>query len=431
MRIRIILCFALLLLSFRSVFAETYKSGHFIIHSDLDRRYVQLIQANAEAYYENMAGQYFQTAGGKPLTIYYSKTQSETFQLLRKHERKNKANRSYYVSDEAAIYTYRFTNEGGIIEIGTLFHEITHHFVRSNFKDPPAWFNEGLACFLGDETRIVKGKIKVGEPNPRREEEIKERIEKGIKPNLKRLFPMTQKQLYNWPIGYNFSRAFFYWLHENRKLEEYLQNVQKNGYELWVLEQTVHKSVNEINEELLAFIQKDCYAGAYLRQGRRSRNEAQKREAFLKALQLKPNYRKAKLELALCFYRSGDYKQCRSWLRDILQFPESSEYRDATEYMGHSYYEQGNYTEALEYYQKSLEYSDYYEYKYNLYYGIACCHHYMKDYATAKKFYKMFLDGNWEPEKYPKKVEYAKEYQKRGVKEESEEKLNMKQNGKD
>jgi tetratricopeptide (TPR) repeat protein len=207
--------------------------------------------------------------------------------------------------------------------------------------------------------------------------------------------------------------------------------VQKDGYELWVLEQTVHKSVNEINKELLAFIQNDCYAGAYLRQGWRSRNETQKREAFLKALQLKPNYRKAKLELALCSYRSGDYKQCRSWLVDILRFPESSEYRDATEYMGHSYYKEGNYTEALEYYQKSLEYSDYYEYKYNLYYGIACCHHNMKDYTKAEKFYKMYLDSNWESEKSPKEVAYAKEYHKLDANEGSEEKLNMKQNGKD
>jgi tetratricopeptide (TPR) repeat protein len=431
MRRQVILCFGWLLLSFRSVPAETYKSDHFIINSDLDPRYVQFIQANAEAYYQNMVGRYFQTGGGKPIPIYYSKTQSETFQLLRKRGHKTEAHSSYYVSNEEAIYTYRLTNEGAVLDIGTLFHEITHHFVCSNFKNPPAWFNEGLACFLGNETRIVKGGIKLGEPSPWRDEELKERVEKGIKPNLKRLFPMTLKQLYDWPIGYNFSRALFYWLYENGKLEEYLQNAQKNGYEIWVLEQTVRKSVNEINKELFAFIQKDCYAGAYLRQGQWSRNEAQKQEAFLKALQLKPNYRKAKLELAISFHRSGDYKQCRSWLRDILRFPDSSEYRDAAEYMGDSYYKEGNYTEALEYYQKALEYSDYYEYKFNLYYGIACCYHYMKDYATAKKFYKLFLDGNWEPEKYPKEVEYAKEYQKRAVKEGSEEKLNIKQNGKD
>jgi hypothetical protein len=417
MRRQFIVCFGFLFLFLTGVSAETYESKHFIIHSDLDPRFVQFIQTNAEAFYENMVGRYFKT-GGKRLTIYYSKTQSETFQLLRKQKHKTKAHKSYYIIDEEAVYTYRVENKGGVVDIGVLFHEITHHFVRSNFKDPPVWFNEGLACFFGDETHIVKGNVELGKPNPWREIELKERVEKGIKPNLKRLFPMTQEQLYNWPIGYNFSRALFYWLYKIGKLEQYLQNVQSYGYDISVLEQTVHKPVNEINEDLLAFIQKDCYAGAYLREGQKSRDEVKKQEAFLKAIELKPNYRRAELELALCFYRNGDYKQCRTQLQNILRFPESSEYRDAAEYMGHCYYREGNYAEALEYYEKSLEHADYYEYKYYIYYWIANCYHYIKDYETAKKFHKMFLEGNWEPENSPKQVAYAKEYQKRSTEEE-------------
>ncbi|MHC4103770.1 MAG: hypothetical protein ACYSR9_02430 [Planctomycetota bacterium] len=416
----ILLCLGCVQLLLTSASGETYRSKHFIIHSDLDPRYVQIIQVNAEAFYANMKSPYFRTGARTPVTIYYSKNQSDTFKLLRKHGRKNKAHRSYYVHDKAAIYTHRFTNEGTVIEIGTLFHEITHHFVRANFKDPPAWFNEGLACFFGNETRIVKGRVMLGEPNPWREAKLRERIEKGIKPNLKKLFPMTQKQLYNWPVGYNFSRALFYWLYESRKLGEYLQNARRNGYEVWVLEQTMHKPVNEINKELLEFIQKDCYAGAFLREGKRSKSEAKKEEAFLKALKLKPNYRKAKLELARCYYRRGDYKQCRSWLWGILRFPESGEHRDAAEQMGHSYYEEKSYVKALEYYQKALEYSDYYECKYELYYWMANCYHYLKDRATAKELHKVFLDNNWEPEKDPRKVAYAKKYQKWEEKKDSE-----------
>ena len=44
---------------------------------------------------------------------------------------------------------------------------------------------------------------------------------------------------------------------------------------------------------------------------------------------------------------------------------------------------------------------------------MANCHHRLEDPATAEKFYKMFLDSNWEPEKYGKEVAYAKEYQRR------------------
>jgi len=405
------LCFGFSLLFFTSVFGETYKSRHVIIESDLDPLYVQYIQANAGAFYATMKNQYFRKGGKTPLTIYYSKTQSDTFKLLRQKGHKNRAHKSYYVSKEAAIYTHRFTKQGGTVRIGTLFHEITHHFVRANFKDPPTWFNEGLACFFGDETRIVKGKLMVGEPSPRRQRELKERIEKGARLNLKRLFGMTQKELYNWPVGYELSWVLLYWLYENGKFGEYLQNVQKNGFEIWVLEQTLNKPVNEINRELLAYIKKDCYAGAYLRDGQRTRNNAQKKEAFLKALELKPDYKKAQFELALCYYRDKDYEKCKEYLRKILRSPETIECRSAAEQMGRCYYREKDYAQALEYFQKALEYSDYYEYKFGLYYWIANCHHYLKDHSTAKEFYKVFLNNNWEPEKHEKRVTYAKEYQ--------------------
>lgn len=400
------------LLLFTGAFAKEYRSEHFVIHSDLDARYVHFVQANAEAYYRNMVGQYFRTGGRNPITIYYSKTQSDTFKLSHKHGHKTEARKSYYIRDESAIYTHRLTKEGKRNEIGTLFHEITHHFVRLNFKDPPIWFNEGLACFFGNETVIVKGKVTLGEPNPRRESKLKERIEKNVRPDIRRLLSMSQKQLYNWPIGYNFSRALFYWLHESGKLEKYLQNVRKNGYELRVLEQTVNKPVNEINKELLAFIKKHCYAGAYLKDGQRTRDPARKEKAFLKALQLRPYYAKAHLELARCYYRSKDYDAARAHLKRILLDTESIEYRAAAEQIGRSYYKEKDYTQALKYYKIALDYSDYYEYKYELYYWMANCHYYLKDYTTAKKLHKMFLDNNWEPERHPEWVAYAKKYQK-------------------
>ena len=66
-----------------------------------------------------------------------------------------------------------------------------------------------------------------------------------------------------------------------------------------------------------------------------------------------------------------------------------------------------------QFYQKALEYSDYYEYKYEFYYWMANCHHYLKNHTMAKRLYKEFLDNNWEPERLSKEVKYAKEYQRR------------------
>ena len=415
---------------FTNAFAESYKSEHFIIHSDLDPRYVRFVQANAEAYYRNMVGRYFRTGWRKPLTIHYSKTHSDTFRLLREHGHKLKARYSYYVPSVPAIYTHQFTKEGGRISWGTLFHEITHHFVHLNFQNPPAWFNEGLACFFGNETQVVKGRITLGRPNPGRERKLRERIEKGIRPNIKRLCSMSREELYNWPVGYHFSRALFYWLYETGELKEYLWNVRRKGYAFAVLEETVSKSYKEIHAELLAFIKSDCYAGACLQDGRLAKDNNSKKEAFRKALDLRPYYHSAHFELANCHYRAKDYSKCRAHLQQILADPGSIEYRRAAKQMGHSYYYEKDYARALEYYQMAVEYSEYNEYKYELYYWMANCYRYLKDYETAKKLYKMFLDNNWEPKRLSKSVEYAKKYQQWYEQKSTEEKSKDKQKGK-
>ena len=393
------------------VSGETYQSKHFTIHSDLDARYVRLMQANAEAFLTDISRRYFRGVTGKRVTIYLSESQSETFKLLRKHGHKSKTNRSYYVTKTNTIYTHRLSRSGSRIdEIGTLFHEIVHHLVHSNYKNPPIWFNEGLATFLGDENRILNGKVALGNPDIRRAKKLKERIEKGVRPNLKRLFPMTQKQLYNWPVGYNFSRALFYWLYETGELEDYLQNARKEGFEVLVLEQTVGKKVNEINRELLDFIKEYCYAGAYVYEGVRTRDSGRKKELFEKALGLRAHYGTAKLELSLCYYREKDYNQCKKYLKQILMGPESIEYPVAAKQLGHCYYVEKDYTEALKYYEKSLEHSEYRQSKYELYYHMANCYYYLNEREETKRLHREFLDNCWETEKFANKIAYSKKY---------------------
>ncbi|MFA5252956.1 MAG: hypothetical protein WC454_10285, partial [Phycisphaerae bacterium] len=196
MKKQILLCLYIALLLFTNAFAEDYKSEHFIISSDLDPCFVQFVRVNAEAYYENMLGRYFQTGWQKPLTIYYSKTQSDTQQLFDKNGEKTKAEYGLYDPDIPAVYTHRYMNDGGISGWGTLFHEIAHHFIRLNYRDCPSWFSEGLACFLGEQNRIVKGKLIVGRPNPWREQVLRKEIEEGRRFNIKRLFSSSTEQFY-------------------------------------------------------------------------------------------------------------------------------------------------------------------------------------------------------------------------------------------
>lgn len=410
MRKQIFLCLCCTLLPLTKTFAENCQGSHFIIQSDLDSCFVQFVRANAEAYYENMQGRYFKTGWQKPLTIYYSKTQSDTQQLLDKNGHEIKVDCGFYDSSAPAVYAHQFMNNGESAGWDHLFREITVHFIKLNYSDSPEWFSEGLACFLGEQTQIVKGKLTVGRPNPWREKILRDEIELDRRPNIKRLFSSSTEQFYEWDLSCHFSRAFFYWLYETGRLEQYLKVVKEKGYELPVLEETVSAQSGKINMELKKFIEKDCYAGAYLKDGQQAGDQAQKIQAFLKAIELKPDYQTAQLELAECYYRSKDYENCRENLKKILDDPESIEYQQAASLVANTYYNQKDYSKALEYYKKAWEYSDYYEYRHRTAYQIGNCCYHLKDQEGAKQWYKKFLDCNWEKEEMKTSVDYARKY---------------------
>ncbi|MHC4334257.1 MAG: tetratricopeptide repeat protein [Planctomycetota bacterium] len=395
-----------------NVFAGTYESAHFVIYSDLDPRYVDFIQANAEAYYQQMEQSYFRTGGPTRIKIYYSERQADTQELFNKHGLSGKAHYGRYVPGVPAIYTHRLMDDGGASGWGTLFHEITHHFIDLNYSSAPVWFEEGLACLLGEQTRIVKGKLSVGHPNPWREHALRKMIENGEKIDVKQLVSLSGRQFHQRRENYHPTRALFYWLYDSGHLETYLQNVQKRGYGPLVLEETAGKRLDLMSIELLSFIEKDCYAGAYLYEGLRAKNKARKEQLLLNALQLKPDYKAAHRQLAWCYYRGDDSQKAREHLKQILNDPKCIEYRGAAELMGHTYYSSKNHAEALKYYEEALEYSEYHEYKYELFHWMANCYHFLKDYPKARHFHQMFLDNNWEPQRLSKFVEYSRRYVK-------------------
>jgi hypothetical protein len=404
----VILCFC------TCSWAKTYTSQHFIIDSELDRRYVSFIQLNAEAYYKNMVGHYFAKGSKEPLKIYYLERQSDTQELYIKHGHKGKIDYGRYIASGPAVYTHRLMDNGGQSGWGTLFHEITHHFVNLNYRKVPTWFNEGLTTFLGEQTRIVKGKLTVGRPNPWRERILRDMIENGQKVNVKLLISLsTGRKFHKWKPAYHVTRALFYWLYESKLLDEYLKNVQEKGYDISVLEETVGKSYREINKELLAFIKTSCYPAAYYQDGLRAKDLEQKKKFFEKALEIKPDYEPARLELARCFYKNKDYKKCRVLLKPILADLQSTKYRDTLYLMGGSFYAEKLYSKALEHYKKAWEYSDYREYKHELAYWIGNCYRHLADMENAKRWYKRFLEENWDPERRANWVSYAQDYQRR------------------
>ncbi|UCC22490.1 MAG: hypothetical protein JSW23_12075 [Planctomycetota bacterium] len=405
-----LLCLCCTLLPLTTVSAEQYYTDRFTVSSDLEPAYVRLVQANAEAYYANMQQRYFPTGWRKPLKIYYSKTQADTANLLSEHGHDDSVDCGRYEPDVPAVYTHQFTNDGELNPWSSLFHQITCHFIHQSFQNPPEWFNEGLTCFFRDHARIVKADLVFAQPNPEMLQVLKSRIDEGRRFNIKRLFSSSKEQLHAWSGGCQFAQALFYWLHQTGGLKAYLTDASQKGYDLAVLQDALSKSLTKINMELADFIEANCQAADLLQQGRQAQDHTQKQQAFLDALRLKPDCLAACFELAKGYNHAGDYANCRKHLTKILDNPQSAEFLHAARLMAATYYNQKDYSNALEYYNRAWEYSDCYEYKYKLAYRIANCHYHLEDTEYAKKWFQKFLDCNWEPEKTKAGNEYARKF---------------------
>lgn len=103
---------------------------------------------------------------------------------------------------------------------GTLVHEIVHPFVRANFPDCPAWFNEGLGS-LYEQCRERNGEI-VGLTNWRLAG-LQRAIRKGRVPSFAHLTGTTDDEFYNEDRGTNYAQARYlcYYLQEKKLLRKY------------------------------------------------------------------------------------------------------------------------------------------------------------------------------------------------------------------
>jgi cyclophilin family peptidyl-prolyl cis-trans isomerase len=115
-------------------------------------------------------------------------------------------------------------------------------------------------------------------------------------------------------------------------------------------------------------------------------------------------------ELAKLSYNAGNYEKTRQYLTQILSNPDCAQFRAAEEMAADIYYSQKNYSAALTHYLAAWDYSKYYEYKYKIAYKAANCYYKLNDPNNTQRWYKKFLDYDWQPEKNKAQVEYARKY---------------------
>ena len=136
---------------------------------------------------------------------------------------------------------------------GTLVHEIVHPYVRANFRNCPAWFNEGLGS-LYEQCGERDGHI-IGHTNWRLPG-LQRAIQLGVVPSFKELTGTTDSEFYGADKGTNYSQARYlcYYLQEQGTLTKFYrdfvadQRTDPTGYD------TLVKSLGE--DDMDAF-QKD------------------------------------------------------------------------------------------------------------------------------------------------------------------------------
>jgi len=110
---------------------------------------------------------------------------------------------------------------------GTLVHEIVHPFMAANFKNVPAWFNEGMGS-LYEQCGDRKGRI-VGFTNWRLAG-LQSAIRKKQVPSFYKLLSTTENQFYNQDPGTNYSQSRYlcYYLQEKGLLVKYYKTFHRN-----------------------------------------------------------------------------------------------------------------------------------------------------------------------------------------------------------
>ena len=199
------------------------KYSCFVIVSNLNKSETQEIInntiANAEECFYN---DYFNKKPDEQITIFLFKN-DETY--------RHWAKKLYGDTDLSRFGYFKPSKKAMLMNIatgtGTLVHELTHAFVRSDFPDIPSWFNEGLGslyerCSLN--YKEIKGYVNWRLPA------LQESIADKSYTSIDALLKTDDDEFYGNNSGYNYSQARYLclYLQENGLLKSYYKKFRDN-----------------------------------------------------------------------------------------------------------------------------------------------------------------------------------------------------------
>jgi tetratricopeptide (TPR) repeat protein len=144
------------------------RSPNFVVVTSSGEKQGRNIAEQFEAFRSSFA-QLFPSARvdlGKPLTIFAVKNERGLRELLPAYwETKGRAQPAgIFVPGEEKLYVALRTDTQGEFPYQVVYHEYAHALLRLNFRDLPAWLDEGLAEIFGNSL-ISNREVTMGRPS--------------------------------------------------------------------------------------------------------------------------------------------------------------------------------------------------------------------------------------------------------------------------
>lgn len=140
---------------------------------------------------------------------------------------------------------------------GSILHELTHRFIRSDFPDAPSWFDEGFAS-LNEKSTFENG-VLTGDFSLRIIP-LRRAINEGTYTGLRQLMETNDDELYGKRTSYYYaqSRYLLMYLQQEGLLEKYYKyfrdNYKKDNSGIKQLQEITGKSLNTIDDALLNYL---------------------------------------------------------------------------------------------------------------------------------------------------------------------------------
>jgi len=231
------------------------KYKQFVIFSDMnDELTFKLIENDVRFTIEAMTNNYVNTLPDVVTPIYLF----EQFDNYKKFVLDN------YDIDEDDISPYGFYKiSKNVIVVryvtwkGSIIHEITHRFIRSDFPEAPSWFDEGFAS-LNEKATFKNGNL-IGEFSYRIIP-LRRAMNENTYTGLKHLMETNDEVLYGKRTSYYYaqSRYLLMYLQEKGLLEKFYKtfrdNYNKDNSGIRQLEEVTGKSLKTLDTELLEYI---------------------------------------------------------------------------------------------------------------------------------------------------------------------------------